>query len=124
MLPGSDNFPASDARDIGVVPLPGLLPFLFADRTPPAAPALPVATTAAAGVTLTWTAGHEPDLAGYDVIRSVGGITLGLLNPVPLQRLTFVDKAVPKGQTVTYVIRAVDSSGNLSAPSAAVTVTR
>ena len=124
VLPGSGNFPASDARDIGVVPLPALLPFLFADRTPPAAPALPVATTAAAGVTLTWTAGHEPDLAGYDVIRSIGGITPGLLNPVPLERLTFVDKTVPKGQTATYVIRAVDSSGNLSAPSAAVTMTR
>ncbi len=58
------------------------------------------------------------------MISSVGGITPGLLNPVPLERLTFVDQTVLKGQTATYVIRAVDSSGNLSAPSAAVTVTR
>ena len=123
VLPGSGTFPASDARDIGVVPLPALLPFLFGDRTPPAAPALPTAAVAAAGVTVTWTAGAEPDLAGYDVIRSVGGLVPGLLTPVPLERLTFVDKTLLKGQTAAYVIRAVDSSGNLSAASAAVTVT-
>ncbi len=124
VLPGSGDFPASDARDIGVVPLPALLPFLFADRTPPAAPAQPVATSAPAGVTLTWPAGAEVDLAGYDVIRSAGGIVPGLLNSTPLERLTFVDRTLPKGQTASYVIRAVDSSGNLSAPSPAVTVTR
>ena len=123
VLPGSGNFPASDDRDIGVVPLPALLPFLFADRTPPAAPAMPTATVATTGVTVAWTAGVAPDLAGYVVIRSVGSIAPGLLTPVALQRLTFVDKTVPKGQTATYVIRAVDSSGNLSAPSPAVTVT-
>jgi hypothetical protein len=124
VLPGSGTFPASDARDIGVVPLPGLLPFLFGDRTPPAAPAAPIASVTAAGIALAWTAGAERDLAGYDVIRSVGGIAPGLLNPVPLGRLTFVDKTLPKSQTATYVIRAVDSSGNLSAPSVGVTVTR
>ncbi len=124
VLPGSGTFPTSDARDIGVVPLPALLPFLFADRTPPAVPALPAATVAAAGVTLTWTAGAAADLAGYDVIRTVGGGVPGLLNAVPLERLSFVDRTLPKGQTATYVIRAVDSSGNLSAPSPAVTVTK
>ena len=31
-LPGSGDFPRSDARDVGVVPLPGLLPFLFDDQ--------------------------------------------------------------------------------------------
>ena len=116
MLPGSGTFPTSDARDIGVVPLPALLPFLFADRKPPAAPAAPIVTVSAAGVTVTWTAGAEPDLAGYDVIRSVNGIA-GVLNPVPLQRLSYVDRTLPKGATATYVIRAVDSSGNLSAAS-------
>jgi len=124
VLPGSGDFPASDDRYIGVVPLPALLPFLFADRTPPAAPALPTATVGTSGVTLAWTAGPAPDLAGYDVIRSVGGLAPGLLNPAPLERLTFLDKTLPKGQTTTYVIRAVDSSGNLSAPSPPVTVTR
>ena len=124
VLPGSGDFPASDDRYVGVVPLPALLPFLFADRTPPKAPAPPVASVADAGVTVTWTAGAEPDLAGYEVIRSVGGVAPVLLDPRPLQRLSFVDKTLLKGQTATYVIRAVDSSGNRSAPSAAVTVTR
>ena len=124
VLPGSGNFPASDDRDIGVVPLPALLPFLFADRTPPAAAAHPAATLVAAGVSLTWAAGAEPDLAGYDVIRTVAGGVPGLLNSVPLERLAFVDETLPKGLTATYVIRALDSSANLGAPSPAVTVTR
>src|SRR5207247_2373478 len=38
-LPGSGNFPQSDAREIGVVPLLSLLPFLLADHAPPAPPA-------------------------------------------------------------------------------------
>ena len=124
VLPGSGNFPASDDRDIGVVPLPALLPFLFADHKPPKAPAQPTASSATAGVTVAWAAGAEPDLAGYDVIRAVNGAVPGVLNAAPLQRLSFLDRTLPKGVTATYVVRAVDSSGNLSAPSPAVTVTK
>ncbi len=119
VLPGSGDFPFSDARDIGVVPLPALLPFLFADRTPPTAPAQPVVTAADAGPTLTWTAGAEPDLAGYDLFRALNGGDYSKLNTPPVERLTYVDRTVPKDQTATYVIRARDSSGNSSAPSPA-----
>lgn len=119
VLPGSGTFPASDARDIGVVPLPALLPFLFHDRTPPAAPAQPAASSAAAGATVTWAAGGEADLAGYDLFRSIGGGAYAKLNAEPLERLSYLDRSLPKGQTATYFVRAVDSSGNRSAPSPA-----
>ena len=73
---------------------------------------------------MTWVAGAEPDLAGYDVIRSVNGAVPGVLNAAPLQRLSFLDRSLPKGVTATYVVRAVDSSGNLSVPSPAVMITK
>jgi chitin-binding protein len=40
----------------------------------------------------------------------------------PAAETTFTDMAITAGQSYTYVVRAVDSAGNLSDPSAAVTV--
>ena len=37
-LPGSGDFPLSENREVGVVPVLQKLPFLFADRTAPAVP--------------------------------------------------------------------------------------
>src|SRR5439155_11497945 len=69
-LPGDGDFPISENREVGVVPLLEKLPFLFADRTPPAAPSPTVAPGATGSVVLTWSYGGEPDLAGYQVYRS------------------------------------------------------
>jgi hypothetical protein len=123
VLPGTGNFPASDARDIGVVSLPARLPFLFKDRTPPAAPAPPTAVPGPKGVALTWASGSETDLAGYEVYASVAGGALTKLSSALVPRLDFVAPVVPAGQTAAYVVRAVDTSGNRSAASPAVTVT-
>jgi hypothetical protein len=118
-LPGSGDFPRSDARDVGVVPLAGLLPFLFDDHTPPAAPPAPVATPGPATVTLAWTyAAPDPDLAGWEVLRAAqpGGpytkLTVGLLD-----RPAYADHTAPPKVPAYYVLRAVDSSGNESASS-------
>ena len=117
-LPGSGDFPRSDARDVGVVPLPVLLPFLFDDHTAPAAPVTPVATLAPATVSLTWSYGTEPDLAGYEVFRSPtpGGPYVKLTSSL-LDRPAFTDRTPPPGMPSFYVVRAVDSSGNESDPS-------
>ena len=123
VLPGSGNFPASDARDIGVVPLPARLPFLFKDKTPPAAPSPPTAVSGTKGVALTWTSGSEPDLAGYEVYQSLAGGAYTKLSSALVPRLDFVAPIVPAGQTATYVVRAVDTSGNRSAASPVATVT-
>src|SRR5439155_5532518 len=69
-LPGYGDFPASNVLDVGVVPLLAKLPFLFADRMPPAAPVGLAPVPAQGPVTLAWTNGKEPDLAGYAVYRS------------------------------------------------------
>jgi hypothetical protein len=114
VLPGTGDFPTSDAREVGVVPLPSLLPFLFRDRTPPRRPAAPTVAIDGPHVTISWTPGREPDLAGYDVYRSTAGGAYTKLNEWPLQRVIELDAAPPIGQTVGYEIRAVDTSGNRS----------
>ena len=106
-------------RDIGVVPLASFLPFLFRDKTAPAAPATPVATRTGANVTLTWATGHEADLAGYDVYRTAPGGTPQKLDVFGLAVASYVDAGSPVGST--YTLQAVDTSGNRSGLSAAVT---
>jgi hypothetical protein len=123
-LPGFGDFPRSDARDVGVIPLLGLLPFLFDDHTPPAAPVTPVVSAAPATVSLAWSYGAEPDLAGYEVFRSptAGGPYVKLGSSL-LDRPAFTDRTAPPGVPSFYVVRAVDSSGNESDPSAEVSGT-
>ena len=121
-LPGYGDFPASDVLDVGVVPLLARLRFLFADRTPPVTPASLAAAPATGAVSLTWADGKEPDLAGYAVFRSAasGGPYKRLNVELLLARPAFTDRGAPAGVPSYYVVRAVDSSDNLSAPSAEV----
>lgn len=68
ILPGDGGFPRTDARELGVVPLLARLPYLFADRSAPAAPTGVTIAPGGAGVwRLVWSPGSEPDLAGYRV---------------------------------------------------------
>ena len=70
-LPGSGDFPRSDARDVGVVPLPGLLPVpLRRPHRRPRRRRLRPRRLRPARVSLAWSYGPEPDLAGYEVFRS------------------------------------------------------
>ena len=120
-LPGSGDFPISENREVGVVPVLARLRFLFSDRAAPAAPSTPTVTSGGAGIiALVWSYAAEPDLAGYRVYRST--TSGGPYQPVGpfLDRPAFIDATVPRGTTVYYVIRAVDTSGNVSAPSAEV----
>jgi hypothetical protein len=118
-LPGiGEPLARSNARDVGTIPLLSWLPFLFRDRTAPATPVAPAATRVAQTVTLTWTSGREPDLAGYDIFRTDPGGTAQKVNAIGLVgRTTFVDAPAPAG--ATYTIQAVDTSGNRSALSPA-----
>jgi hypothetical protein len=122
-LPGTGNFPVTDARDVGVVQLPSLLPFLFGDRAAPAAPPAPTATAGPQGTTLSWQPGPEADLAGYVVERAagVGGPFLPISGP--LDYPTFVDAQPSVGPPPLYEIVAVDTSGNASRPSTPVVAT-
>jgi hypothetical protein len=118
-LPGEGDFPVSENREVGVVPVLERLRFLFVDRTAPAASSSPTVEPGGFGIfALSWTYGAEPDLAGYRVYRS--STSGGPYQPVGpfLDRPAFVDTTAPPGTAVYYVVRAVDTSGNVSAPSA------
>jgi hypothetical protein len=119
VLPGTGEFPRSDAREIGVVPLPAFLPFLLDDRAPPAAPQALVASPGTGSITVDWADSRESDAVGYVVYRAAaaGGPHVRLTQS-PLTRSAFVDATAPAGAPAYYVVRAVDSSRNKSDPSA------
>jgi hypothetical protein len=119
VLPGSGDFPRSDRREIGPVRLPALLPFLFDDRAPPAATTLTTTPTGST-VALDWPDGAEADLAGYHVYRLTDPAAApAQLTPTPITASAYTDQAVPAGTAPTYLIRSIDTSGNLSEPSLA-----
>ncbi|HWK12390.1 MAG TPA: fibronectin type III domain-containing protein, partial [Vicinamibacterales bacterium] len=75
-----------------------------------------VATTGA--MNLIWDANHEPDLAGYLVLRGeVPGDTLQPLTPEPTRDTRFRDTTARPGVRYAYAIVAVDRAGNRSAAS-------
>jgi fibronectin type 3 domain-containing protein len=89
-----------------------------ADTTPPATPAnLRVSTASPDGIGLAWDAvAGDPTLYGYEVLRGdmSGGpyTTLALVTGASV----YLDTAVTQGATYYYVVRAVDTSLNRSAP--------
>ena len=121
-LPGYGDFPRANELDVNVVPLPSLVPFLRADRKPPAAPR-GLIVKREAGTTnafvLDWTDGTESDHAGYRVFRSLtpGGPYMEITRTT-IVRSTFRDSSVPAGATPYYVVRAFDTSANRSGNSA------
>ncbi len=89
------------------------------DTTPPKAPSSPkVVVLATGGVTVTWKANTEADLAGYLVTKRNGDEVYVPYLPTgsakALVATTFTDVSVTEGETDYYRIRAVDTSGNTS----------
>jgi hypothetical protein len=90
------------------------------DTFPPAAPVGLQAVPSEATINLIWDANTEPDLRGYIVLRGpVSADTLEPLTPEPIQETSYQDK-VQTGIRFAYAVRAVDTAGNLSVPSARV----
>jgi hypothetical protein len=85
-----------------------------ADRFAPAAPTGLTAVASEGTINLIWDPNGEPDLAGYLVLRA-GGPSAGLtaVTPAAITVSTFSDN-VPSGVRYTYVIKAVDTAGNVS----------
>ena len=92
---------------------PGFVP----DTAPPAAPSGLSATAGTSSITLSWTANTEPDLAGYRVLRN--GVQVASLGKVT----SYVDSGLTAGSSYSYVVRAVDTSDNVSGDSATATAT-
>jgi fibronectin type 3 domain-containing protein len=93
------------------------------DRTPPAAPTGVQAAAGDGSVALQWSDNTEADLAGYRVYRHVVGAdwpTTPLASPTTA---SWNDDTAVNGTTYEYRVTALDTNGNESAASPAVTAT-
>ena len=98
--------------------------FPIPDGVPPAVPTGLVATPYNSGVSLTWNANMEIDLAGYNLYRGTtpaGPYTK--VNTSLITALNYADSGLTNGTQYYYVLRAVDTSNNESTNSAQVSAT-
>jgi hypothetical protein len=82
----------------------------------PSAPASVASSTSNAGISISWAANAEGNVAGYRVYRSDsanGGFSL--LTTSLVTGLRYTDVLAPAGQTSFYRVTAVDANGNESA---------
>jgi fibronectin type 3 domain-containing protein len=79
--------------------------------------------TAAHSVDLSWTASISPNVAGYNIYRSMsptGPFTK--INSTPVLETTYTDTAVVSGTTYYYAVTSVNQDGRESVYSALVQV--
>ena len=92
----------------------------FVPPVPDPAPGAPIdlaASASSAGISLTWDANSELDLAGYNVYRSTTpGVSTGgsPINAALLTSPSFLDSQVAGGMTYYYVVTAVDTASQKS----------
>jgi fibronectin type 3 domain-containing protein len=93
----------------------------FPDVAAPAAPQNLQASSGSGQIALNWNANSEADLAGYDVYRSTSSpvdTTTAPINGTDLVTSTsYVDQTAVNGTQYFYVVKAVDTADNHSAPS-------
>ncbi|WP_344741700.1 fibronectin type III domain-containing protein, partial [Microlunatus spumicola] len=85
--------------------------FVAPDIYPPAAPAGLGSSADGTKVTLGWTPGTEPDLAGYNVYRATGTGTYTKINTGLVTGATYLDDTAAPGTAYAYQVTAVDTSG-------------
>jgi hypothetical protein len=94
------------------------------DTTPPGAPAGLTAQAGDAQAALTWSANTEPDLAGYHVYRSTSQAgPYAKQNGSALAAAALTQTGLANGTTYWYRVSAIDTTGNESAQSGAVSAT-
>ena len=97
---------------------------VFLDSKPPAQPVELVAKPGNTVADLSWAAGTEPDLSGYNIYRSTtssSGYTK--INPALINTTVYRDIGLVNGTKYYYVVTAVDRSNNESGYSIEVSVT-
>ena len=88
------------------------------DTFPPAAPKGLAAVASPGVINLIWDANHEPDLAGYVILRGEApGDTLQPLVKTPITETRYADRTTKPDIRYVYVVVAVDKTGNRSGPS-------
>jgi len=113
---------AGNASAASTPAVPGI-PVAPADTTPPAAPSGVTAVPGDGSAVLRWTAPGDPDVTSYQVLVEGGGVllTVPVTSGGPAQQVTV--PGLTNGSTYRFIVVAVDGSGNVSLPSAAVPVT-
>lgn len=101
------------------------------DVTPPAVPSLVSVSGGEHEVTLRWRANREPDLSGYRIWRARSAAELVDVRRRPVHAVAFpnaptgtevwTDAGLAAGVDVAYRIAAVDTTGNVSVPTAVAT---
>jgi len=93
------------------------------DTTPPLPPVVLTAVGGNGQVDLDWGDNAEPDLAGYNVYRSLDGVAYVQVDSGLAPASLYTDAAVTNGITYFYTVTAVDTSGNESGMSGAASAT-
>lgn len=97
------------------------------DTYPPAPPSSITVAPAPGRLSLFFPANSEPDIAGYNIYRSTDSSqpkeAWTKLTRTLLTKTTFADENVEPGKKYYYYLTAVDTSGNISAPSEVVSET-
>lgn len=94
-------------------------PVAYIDAFAPASPRGLALLMEGGGARLLWSPNREPDLAGYRIYRRIGDAEEEPLASVRGWEVTWLDSAVPEGESVAYRLTAFDASprANESAPS-------
>lgn len=87
------------------------------DITPPSAPANLVAFGSPGQVAIGWSGVGAADLLRYRIYRSTLGSAFAQIDSTAAGTAWYLDTATTAGQDYTYVVRALDDDGNLSAAS-------
>jgi flagellar hook assembly protein FlgD len=95
---------------------------VIVDNLPPAAPSGLTAMDLAGDGQISWDTNSEPDLLGYVLLRDGSAVNGGASLPEDLRVLaiatnSYLDQALVDGPH-TWIVFAIDTAGNLSAPSA------
>lgn len=89
----------------------------YRDVFPPPSPARLDALSEGKLVRLVWDPVAAPDLAGYAIFRAEGADTPQRLNKDLVKDSFFNDETAQAGRRYRYLVRAIDTAGNSSAPS-------
>jgi hypothetical protein len=111
-----------ELRSVACAPVTVAMRDTFPPRPPVGVEAIAGALGGAMGIDLSWVPNTEEDLAGYLVYRQeVSAVEAVLLTPAPVPQPAFRDAGAVAGHSYRYMVVAVDTAGNRSAPSAAAT---
>ena len=106
------------------LPAPGAAGSLAANRTlridavAPNVPANAAIRGAGNAATLSWTASGDPDIASYRIYKGTSANPTTQYASVPHPGTSYTDRPLPRGITLCYRIKAIDTAGNESAYSA------